>query len=74
MIKRLLHSMTRRFERGWSYDAAYLHEMIDASPRAAWIFVNFCGRRRRPFLEPRMFSTAGKESPDREGQTRHRRR
>src|SRR5687768_2698204 len=49
MIKRLLHSMTRRFERGWSYDAAYLHEMIDASPRAAWIFsrVTAMGQFRR---------------------------
>lgn len=49
MIRRLLHSMTRRFERGWNYDAAYLHDMIDASPRAAWIFsrVTAMGQFRR---------------------------
>jgi hypothetical protein len=38
MIKRLLHRTIGRFERSWSYDASYLHDMIDASPRAAWLF------------------------------------
>jgi hypothetical protein len=49
MIKRLLHSTIKRFERGWNYDAAYLHEMIDVSPRAAWIFsrVSAMGQFRR---------------------------
>jgi hypothetical protein len=28
----------RAFERQWNYDASYLHAMIDASPRAAWLF------------------------------------
>jgi hypothetical protein len=26
------------FERQWNYDASYVHELIDASPRAAWMF------------------------------------
>ena len=38
MIKRFLHRMIGRFERDWNYDASYLHDMIDASPRAAWMF------------------------------------
>ena len=38
MIKALLHRTIKTFERGWNYDAAYLHDMIDACPRAAWIF------------------------------------
>lgn len=38
MIKRLLHRTIGKFERNWNYDAGYLHEMVDASPRAAWIF------------------------------------
>ena len=38
MIKRLLHRTIGKFERSWNYDARYLHDMIDASPRAAWMF------------------------------------
>ena len=26
------------FERQWNYDASYVHEMIEADPRAAWMF------------------------------------
>jgi hypothetical protein len=26
------------FERQWDYDASYVHEIIEASPRAAWMF------------------------------------
>jgi hypothetical protein len=26
------------FERKWNYDASYVHEMIEADPRAAWMF------------------------------------
>jgi hypothetical protein len=38
MIKRVLRSFVNRFEREWNYDASYLRELIDASPRAAWLF------------------------------------
>jgi hypothetical protein len=27
-----------RFERDWNYDAGYMRDMIEASPRAAWLF------------------------------------
>jgi len=49
MIKRTLHRAINRFERDWAYDARYMHDMIDASPRAAWLFsrVTALGRFRR---------------------------
>jgi hypothetical protein len=30
--------MAEAFERKWNYDASYLKEIIDISPRAAWMF------------------------------------
>jgi len=27
-----------RFDRDWDYDASYVRDIIDASPRAAWLF------------------------------------
>ena len=49
MIKSLLHKTIARFEREWKYDAAYLHDIADADPRAAWLFsrVQALGRFRR---------------------------
>jgi hypothetical protein len=38
MITWALHKTIRKFERDWNYDASYMHELIDASPRAAWLF------------------------------------
>ena len=38
MLTWLIHRFTRRFEQQWDYDASYLHEMIDADPRAARLF------------------------------------
>jgi hypothetical protein len=38
MVKWLMKRGIAAFERQWNYDAAYLHEMIEASPRAAWMF------------------------------------
>ena len=38
MVKWLMRRWTAAFERQWNYDAAYLHEMIDADSRAAWLF------------------------------------
>ena len=38
MIRWLMKRGVRKFERQWDYDASYLHAMIDASPRAAWLF------------------------------------
>src|SRR5262245_29429663 len=38
MLRWLLRSVVNKFERQWNYDASYLREIIDASPRAAWRF------------------------------------
>jgi hypothetical protein len=40
MLRRLLTRNVSAFERQWSYDASYLREIIDVSPRAAWRFLN----------------------------------
>src|SRR5688500_12839346 len=38
MLKWLMRRGIAAFERQWNYDAAYLHEIIEVSPRAAWMF------------------------------------
>ena len=38
MIKWFLRKAIDKFERDWNYDASYMRDMIDASPRAAWLF------------------------------------
>jgi hypothetical protein len=38
MLKWLMHRGIGTFERQWHYDASYLHEIVEASPRAAWMF------------------------------------
>jgi len=38
MLKWLMNRGVAAFERQWNYDAGYVHEIIDASPRAAWMF------------------------------------
>jgi hypothetical protein len=38
MIKWLLRKGIGKFEREWGYDASYMRDMVDASPRAAWLF------------------------------------
>ena len=38
MIKWFLRKAIDRFERTWNYDAGYMRDMIDISPRAAWLF------------------------------------
>src|SRR4029453_8040275 len=49
MIKWALHRAIDKFERQWNYDATYIRDMIDASPRAAWLFsrVTALGQFRR---------------------------
>ena len=49
MIKWLLRKAIDKFERDWNYDASYMRDMIDASPRAGWLFsrVTALGRFRR---------------------------
>jgi hypothetical protein len=38
MIRWALRRAIDKFERDWNYDASYIRDMIDASPRAAWLF------------------------------------
>ena len=38
MLKWLMRRGLAAFERRWNYDASYLHEIVDAEPRAAWMF------------------------------------
>jgi len=44
-----LHRAIDKFERQWNYDASYMRNTIDASPRAAWLFsrVTALGQFRR---------------------------
>jgi hypothetical protein len=49
MVRWALRKAIDKFERDWNYDASYMRDMIDASPRAAWLFlrVTALGRFRR---------------------------
>src|SRR5215831_10037112 len=38
MIKWMLRKAIDKFERTWNYDAGYMRDMVDVSPRAAWMF------------------------------------
>jgi hypothetical protein len=38
MLRWLMRKGITAFERQWNYDASYVHEMIEADPRAAWMF------------------------------------
>lgn len=38
MLRWLLRRTVEAFERKWSYDASYLKEIVEISPRAAWMF------------------------------------
>jgi hypothetical protein len=46
MFKALLHRAVRGFERQWHYDAAYIHDIINIDPRAAWMFQRATGLGR----------------------------
>ncbi len=49
MIRWALRRAIGKFERKWNYDAGYMRDIIDASPRAAWLFsrVTALGQFRR---------------------------
>ena len=38
MFRWLMRRGLAAFERKWNYDASYVHEMIEADPRAGWMF------------------------------------
>jgi hypothetical protein len=43
MLKWLMQRGIAAFEKQWDYDASYLHEMTEVSPRAAWMFSRAAG-------------------------------
>lgn len=49
MIRWALRKAIDKFERDWNYDAGYMRDILDASPRAAWLFsrVTALGQFRR---------------------------
>src|SRR5215469_4435202 len=60
MIKWLLRRRLAAFERTWNYDAAYLHEMLDADARALMLFgkVQALSRYRKD-VPPSAYCAAG---------------
>ena len=38
MLKWLMRRGVAAFERQWDYDASYVHEILEADPRALWMF------------------------------------
>ena len=49
MIRWVLRKAIGKFEREWHYDAGYMRDIIEVSPRAAWLFsrVTALGRFRQ---------------------------
>jgi hypothetical protein len=43
MIRWFLRGWIENFERTWNYDASYLHDLLDADPRAMWAFSKVTG-------------------------------
>ncbi|HLH88184.1 MAG TPA: hypothetical protein VKX28_06975 [Xanthobacteraceae bacterium] len=43
MLKWFLRRQIGAFERTWNYDASYIHELIEADPRAAMAFAKVMG-------------------------------
>jgi alkylhydroperoxidase family enzyme len=43
MLRWLLRRTISTFERQWNYDASYLREIAETSPRAAWLFLRAAG-------------------------------
>jgi hypothetical protein len=46
MVRWLLRRIIGAFERKWNYDASYLREIAEASPRAAWLFLRAASAAR----------------------------
>jgi hypothetical protein len=60
MVKWLMNRGIAAFERQWNYDASYVHELIDADPRAAWMFSRAAaiGKYRKD-VPPAVWAAAG---------------
>ncbi len=60
MLKALLHRMIRsQFERPFSYDASYIHEVVDASPPTFFKFSFVTGLVDRKAAPPEALAAAG---------------
>jgi hypothetical protein len=46
MFRWFLRRQIAAFERAWNYDATYIHELIDADPRAAFAYGKVIGMSR----------------------------
>ena len=46
MLRWFLRRQIAAFERAWNYDASYLHELVEADPRAAMAFAKAAGLGR----------------------------
>ena len=60
MLKWLMRRGIAAFERRWNYDAGYLHDMVEADPRAAWRFqrATSLGQYRRDVPADALFAAA----------------
>jgi hypothetical protein len=60
MVKWLLHRVIAKFERQWNYDARYVHQIIEADPRAAWMFQRAAalGKYRKDVPAAALFAAA----------------
>ena len=60
MVKWLMNRGVAAFERQWNYDASYVHELIEADPRAAWMFqrATSLGKYRKDVPVDALFAAA----------------
>ena len=59
MLRAFLNAQIRKMERTWTYDASYLHEMIDASPMSALKFSVLTGLADRRDAPGEALAAAG---------------
>jgi hypothetical protein len=64
MLQWFLHRQIAAFERTWNYDAGYIHEMIDADPRAVLAFGALASPAARPGLARHLHSARRGERAD----------
>ena len=60
MMRWFFRRQVAAFERTWNYDASYIHELIDADPRAAMAFAKVMSLSRyRKDVPPAAYCAAG---------------
>jgi len=60
MVRWLMRRGLAAFERQWNYDASYVHEIVEADPRAAWMFQRAAalGKYRKDVPKAALFAAA----------------